>query len=671
MFKQKSLFAKFLIPTLTVVILGMSVIGVIGYYTQKNYVMNSINESAYSQINEVQVLIDDRKESVQITEQAIDKYLIMVTKAIVQQVENTDEFELNNKIDNLVRVLNIPEIHVINENGLIQWSNIREFIGFDFNSSEQTKPFLKGLENRNFVLAQAPQERGVDKELFKYVGVARTNESGIVQIGVHPEELQTLINKIDIATLARTKNYGKNGYVYILDLDGVVLSHPDPTVLGTNIDVFDWGKKLVEMQTGSLTFLYGGEQRLNHFEKYGNYIIGTSLPSSEYQESLDVLRNKTILTILITVLLASLIILLNTRSLVRPLKKATEFAKSVAEGNLQIDPLENKSNDEIGNLSRSLNGMLKSLQSIIGQVVNIASQVAASSEELSASGEQVGEVAEQVGHSIQGIAAGAEEQSAQVEETNINVSNLSSAIKKVDTNTNELTRGATELSDKLEQGTKSVKVSVTNINEMKNNTLEVSQTINSLGEVSEEIGQIVELISGIADQTNLLALNAAIEAARAGEAGRGFSVVADEIRELAEESANATNNINNLIKQIQSSSFEAVKQMNNNVELVAISVESIDSTGSIFNMIEEHTLNLKNKLINISDNVSDMNNYSNNVEGTVASISSVSQEFASNSEEVAASSEEQIAATEEIITSAKQLAEMAQELSQTVDQFKI
>ncbi|MFP4017238.1 MAG: methyl-accepting chemotaxis protein, partial [Halanaerobiales bacterium] len=215
------------------------------------------------------------------------------------------------------------------------------------------------------------------------------------------------------------------------------------------------------------------------------------------------------------------------------------------------------------------------------------------------------------------------------------------------------------------------KESVNDINEMKVNTLEVSRTINSLGKMSQEIGQIVELISGIADQTNLLALNAAIEAARAGESGRGFSVVADEIRELAEESANATDKINRLIVKVQNGSVEAVKQMNSNVKLVETSVSSINSTGEIFSIIGEHTSNLINKLADISANINNMSEYNYSVEETIDNINTVSHEFASNSEEVAASSEEQVAATEEIVASAKQLSNMAQELSQTVEQFKL
>ncbi|MFW6288110.1 MAG: hypothetical protein ACOC2J_05095, partial [bacterium] len=217
MFKQKTLFSKFLIPTLIVLVVGMSTIGGIGYFTQRNYVLNSVNQRASTQIHEIENMIEDRRENVQITEEAIDKYLIMLTKAITEQLKIVPDANMNSKISQLVRTLGISEIHVINEDGVIQASNINEFIGFDFASSAQTRPFLEGLNNKLFTLAQAPQRRGADNELFKYVGVARADKTGIVQIGVQPEGLQELMDKIDIVALAGTVKYGNNGYVYILD----------------------------------------------------------------------------------------------------------------------------------------------------------------------------------------------------------------------------------------------------------------------------------------------------------------------------------------------------------------------------------------------------------------------------------------------------------------------
>src|SRR5690606_2845709 len=141
--------------------------------------------------------------------------------------------------------------------------------GFDYYSDEQSRPFLDILNNRVDALAQDALERGIDKSLFKYVGVARVDKKGIVQIGVEPKTLQELYDQIDLVALARAEKYGNNGYIYVTDLKGKILSHPDRNLVGTNIDSYTWGKQILERESGSFTYLYEGIELLNHFRKYG------------------------------------------------------------------------------------------------------------------------------------------------------------------------------------------------------------------------------------------------------------------------------------------------------------------------------------------------------------------------------------------------------------------
>ena len=179
------------------------------------------------------------------------------------------------------------------------------------------------------------------------------------------------------------------------------------------------------------------------------------------------------------------------------------------------------------------------------------------------------------------------------------------------------------------------------------------------------------MIEGIAAQTNLLALNAAIEAARAGEAGRGFTVVAEEIRQLAVDSASATGQIGDILKQIRDSVAAASGRMSETKETVKFGVKLIQDTGAVFDQIEELARRLNNIITEVNNSTGKIMKKGEQVKEIIDEVAAVSQEFAAHSEEVAASSEEQIASTDEIVLLAKKLAEMSRELNHTVGEFRI
>ncbi|MFW5987830.1 MAG: methyl-accepting chemotaxis protein [bacterium] len=327
--------------------------------------------------------------------------------------------------------------------------------------------------------------------------------------------------------------------------------------------------------------------------------------------------------------------------------------------------------NEIETLGAWFNQLKDSLREMIYEVKEISVNINNSSDDLSEAGGELAKSAEEVGNAVQDVASGAEEQSAQVDQTNENIKDLINEIKDTREMSEEMAVESENVLVNINKGTTQLENSTTKVNKVNETSKEVAKTINNLGDKSADIGEIIELISGIANQTNLLALNAAIEAARAGESGRGFSVVADEIRKLAEESTEATEKIASLIKEIQSDVKSSIKEMNESKKAVNESVEAIVNTSENFEEIEKTANKLGGLIERVAESNKEMEKNSNSVQGAVNDIAKVSEEAASNAEEVAAASEEQTASTEEIVASADNLSDMAKNLKEAVEHFKL
>lgn len=466
----------------------------------------------------------------------------------------------------------------------------------------------------------------------------------------------------------------------ILDTAGLTLSAEDSEyVLSLDFqqeeNLKDFYQTMKKDGSGIAYFTLNGIENIAAFtksEEYGMYIV-TYEPVTNYMAGINKLKIGLLIIILLSIIVSAVVIYLFSKGISKPILAVTKQAELLADGDLSQDIAEEylDRKDELGKLTDSFARMNKNFRQMIAQISNTSEQVAASSEELSASGEQVGGAAEQVGTTIQTVAAGAEEQSAQVDDTIENLSGLIEQVDEVNKGADTMNNTTANMMESVTRGSKSVSDSIEKIKNVKEDTEEVSTVISDLGKRSDEIGEIVELISNIAEQTNLLALNAAIEAARAGEAGRGFSVVADEIRDLAEESADATGKITGLIKDIRDGVLTATNKMDDSIISVNTSVETIKENGSIFTEINNEAEGLKEIVRNLTQNAQTMAERSYSFQQIMEEIAKVSQEFASSSEEVAASSEEQVAATEEIVSSSKQLADMAEEMSTAVKKFRL
>ncbi len=374
---------------------------------------------------------------------------------------------------------------------------------------------------------------------------------------------------------------------------------------------------------------------------------------------------------LITLLLAVVIGWIVSTTIAGPLQKLTKATKAMAEGDLTIEPVQVKNKDEFGDLASSFNGMLVNLRSLVGQVHTSAEQVAASSEELMASAEQTTEATNQIAASIQEVAGGSKKQEVSTDESSQAMQEMMTGVQLVATATStvaDVSSAATKEADEGNVALQRVVIQMDKINESTNDSATV---IQQLEERSTAIVKIIEVITGIADQTNLLALNAAIEAARAGEHGKGFAVVADEVRKLAEQSKTSADQIAGLIGEIQADTKHAVRTMEKGTDEVASGISVVQEAGAGFKRIQSSISEMASQIQEISAVAQRMSASAEQVNLSIDQVAHVAKQTSENAETVAATSEEQLASMEEISLSSAALSKRAEELLTQINQFKV
>ena len=380
-----------------------------------------------------------------------------------------------------------------------------------------------------------------------------------------------------------------------------------------------------------------------------------------------------IIVILGSILLGVLLGLLITKRITKRLADVVKFVELLSQGDFSKDvsaeSLADKS--EVGMVSRACNVMNKNLRGLIRQLSGTSEQLAASSEQLTANAEQSAQASTQVADSVTDVAQGTERQLHLANTANSVVHQISEAIRQVAGNTEAVSNSAEKTAETANAGEKAIKQAVNQMSIIEQKTNATAAVIGELEEKSQQIGQIVDVISNISGQTNLLALNAAIEAARAGEAGRGFAVVAEEVRKLAEQSQEAAKQITDLIGEVQSKTDNAVsfmqdgkKEVDNGANVVTVAGQSFED---ILKMVREMTTQIHE----ISGAIEEVTSGTQNVVNTVQDIDDESKKTSERTQTISAATEEQSASVEEIASSSQHLAKMAEELQQAIRKFKV
>jgi len=353
-------------------------------------------------------------------------------------------------------------------------------------------------------------------------------------------------------------------------------------------------------------------------EVHGAFEVKMSLvPVQEaVQEKSVVIAGISALGMTLTILIGVLI----SRIVGRPVRELAEKTKLIATGDLSVEIVQ-KSGDEVGQLAASFAAMVRNLSETIGRVTEASSAVASACSEISSSTEQ--------------MAAGAQEQTSQATEVASAVEEMTKTIVENSRNASGTAETAKKAKVSAEQGGHVVEETVNGMKRIAEVVRKSAGTVQELGKSSDQIGEIITVIDDIADQTNLLALNAAIEAARAGEQGRGFAVVADEVRKLAERTTKATKEIASMIKKIQVDTRDAVSSMEAGTKQVDEGISLADKAGSSLREIVEVSQKVTDMVTQIAAASEEQSQASEQISRNVEGISNVTNESAMGVQQIA------------------------------------
>ncbi len=562
--------------TFMFIAMGLTVILIFAMMTA--LAQNNVKEEANIVLKNAAISIEANEKELENIKNELNEENLSKAKIVRKIMEENPEIE--NNYDSLVElqeILQCDEINIFDENGIITKGTIKDYYGFDAASGDQSRPFLEGLTDKNFEFVQEAQPNVVTGDLFQYIGVARKDRTGVIQIGIVPEKLQNKLENNKLENILKSYTIGKSGSILVINKsDNKIEYFKDTNYIGKDVKELGIEDSFINTYKAKQFIRVNGKSEMCVPMEYSNYLLCAVIPKNDVYEG----RISQILVIAVCIgvifLGLSLLIIkvLNT-DVIKGINEIIEKLTLIKDGNLDLS-VDVNYNDEFKILSNGINEMVTSIKNKINESKELFNQSEMLSknqktiiDNVKISAKDIIDVSEEVLNISKGIREGANEQ-------NNSVNQLSETIQGIYNNVME--------SCKLSTDAQNMAVSVYNEIQIGNDKIkEVVKAMNLINTVSEKIIDIINNLEELANQSNLLALNASIEASRAGEQGRSFAVIAKEMAELAISSKQSAENTNKLIH------------------------DTIDAIGTGNNTVDE-TVNVLEAVMNKVDDVADIMN---------------------------------------------------------------
>ncbi|MFF5994622.1 methyl-accepting chemotaxis protein [Lysinibacillus sp. KU-BSD001] len=485
---------------------------------------------------------------------------------------------------------------------------------------------------------------------------------GVLGVDILLESLTNMVSAIEL---------GYGGYPFILDDNATAVAHP--TLAGESLANYDFVQQMNNTNdTNKLESTIDGEDRIIIYQKIPdlNWTVGAIYTIDQLQTvAKDIQKIIFIITILILVVTFVVLYFFISR-IIKPLYTLGTLMERVSDGDLTVH-IDVKSRDEIGRLAHHFNDMIHHMKNIIQVVKNSSANVEERSHHLSAMAEETSASAIEVSSAVNEIAIGASESSMNAEAVTEQSVTLAEKIHNINERSHATEAITAEAGELNEGGREKMGLLRTSFAYSEQELQQMGTVITALEHKIGSIDSIMNTISAISAQTNLLALNASIEAARAGEHGKGFAVVANEVRKLAEQSADATEQVKQTITQLQQESQIVSQRMNDMQQTFNESNDIVENTSSLFTNLANCIDRINASFVAVHHEIDGVNRYKDEVLQTIEKMAANAQTSAAACQEVSATSNEQLTAIHSVAVASEQLNNLSNELATAVSRFKL